>query len=307
MRMKGIEHVGIIGMGALGMLYGNMIRESLGADHVSFILDNQRYEKYQDERYEINGAPVSFTKVKAEDAKPCDLLIVAVKYNGLESALETMKNAVGDDTIIISVMNGITSEEIIGQRYGMDKVIYTVAQGMDVQHFGSKVWYTRSGQLCVGVTDPQMQEKLDCLMAFFDQVHMAYTAETDIMHRLWGKLMLNVGVNQTCMVYGKGYQDVQVPGSQEYMTLISAMREVMLVANAEHVGLTEEDLRYYVDLIKTFPAEATPSMGQDRMNKRCSEVELFAGTVIRYARKHDILVPANEFLYKRVYEIEAEY
>lgn len=56
-----------------------------------------------------------------------DLVIVAVKYNSLASALETMKNCVGPDTIIISVLNGISSEKIIGERFGMDKMLMTVA------------------------------------------------------------------------------------------------------------------------------------------------------------------------------------
>ena len=50
-----------------------------------------------------------------------------------------------------------------------------------------------------------------------------------------------------------------------------------------------------------------PSMAQDRINRRYSEVESFAGTVISYARRHGIQVPENEFLYRRVKEIEAEY
>ena len=48
-------------------------------------------------------------------------------------------------------------------------------------------------------------------------------------------------------------------------------------------------------------------MGQDRRNHRPSEVEMFAGTVIRLAREHGIPVPANQFLYRRVREIESRY
>ena len=71
--------------------------------------------------------------------------------------------------------------------------------------------------------------------------------------------------------------------------------------------LTEKDLEGYVALIGTLDPEATPSMGQDRLNRRPSEVELFAGTVRRLAARHGLAVPANDFLYARVKEIEAEY
>lgn len=305
--MKAIEHVSIVGMGALGMLFGNIIAKHIGSEQVSYIMDNERYERHKDERYLINGEQVDFSKVRADAAQPCDLLIVAVKYTDLSAALDTMKTSIGKDTIIISVMNGISSEEIIGARYGIERVIHTVAQGMDAMHFGTALTYTKSGELCIGVDDPTKEKTLKRLIEFFDRSGVAYSVEKDIKYRMWGKFMINVGANQTCMVYGTNYAGVLAPESEEYMTLIGAMREVILLANAENVHLTEADLKYYLALIKTFSPDGTPSMGQDRINKRRSEVELFAGTVIRLARQHDIPVPVNEFLYRRVYEIEKTY
>ena len=119
--------------------------------------------------------------------------------------------------------------------------------------------------------------------------------------------MLNVGANQTCMVYGAKYGQLLVPGSAEYMTMVSAMREVILVANAEGIDLGEDDIRIYNDITRSLDPEKTASMGQDRINRKKSEVEMFAGTVIELAQKHGIEVPANQFLYRKVYEIEAQY
>lgn len=305
--MKEIKNVHIVGMGALGMLYGNMILENLGPEHVTYIMDGERYERHKNDIYTINGKPVDFKITKAEDAKPCDLLIVAVKYTGLMDALDTMATSIDDDTLIISVMNGISSEEIIGERYGKHRIVHAVAQGMDAMHFGSTLQYTKSGELHIGAIEPAPKERLEQLIAFFEKACIAYYAEEDINYRMWSKFMINTGLNQTCMVYGTPYGVTLTPESESLMTMISAMREVILLANAEGIRLTEDDLKGYIELVKTFSPDATPSMGQDRINKRYSEVELFAGTVIRLAKKHDIPVPANEFLYRRVHEIESEY
>ena len=305
--MKKIETVHIVGLGALGMLYGSVIEANLGPGHVSFVMDPDRYDRHRDEEYKINGTPISFRKIKAEDARPCDLLMVAVKYTDLASALETMKTSIGEDTLILSVMNGISTEEIIGARYGSDKVIHSVAQGMDAMHFGTELTFSRSGQIHIGITDSSMQGQLDRLTEFFDRVGQPYIVEQDIIYRMWSKFMVNVGINQTCMIYNTDYEGVLTDGTAEYMTLVSAMREVILLANAEGVPVTEQDLKDYLDLMRSFNPKATPSMGQDRINGRRSEVELFAGTVIRMAEKHGIPVPANTFIYRRVQEIEAEY
>ena len=68
-----------------------------------------------------------------------------------------------------------------------------------------------------------------------------------------------------------------------------------------------KELKEYIEVTRSLKPDGTPSMGQDRINRKPSEVELFAGTVIRLAEKHGIPVPVNRYLYRRVKEIEAEY
>lgn len=301
-----IKNTAIIGMGALGILYGSHIRKKCGNDAVCFVMDGNRAKKYKDTVVTCNGEEERFHIVAEKEACPVDLLIVAVKYTGLHDALEVMKNCVGENTIIISVLNGISSEEIIGGKYGMEKVIYTVAQGMDAMKFGNALNYTRMGNLHIGRTKQCDVSRFDALVRFFEKIEMPYVHEEDILYRMWGKFMLNVGINQTCMVYGTSYSGALSRGAAN-RTLVAAMREVIALANAEGVLLTEQDLNYYIEVIRTLNPEGTPSMGQDRINRRMSEVDMFAGTVIELAKKHGLYVPENEFLLERVREIEKEY
>ena len=118
--------------------------------------------------------------------------------------------------------------------------------------------------------------------------------------------MLNVGINQTCMAYGGTYGTATAPGEQN-RSFIAAMREAMAVARAEGIELTEQDLGDMVDLIASIDPAGMPSMAQDRVVHRRTEVEEFAGTVIRLAEQHGILVPQNRWLYDRIREIEANW
>ena len=301
--MECIEHVAIVGMGALGLLYADIAARNIGTGHVDFLMDEERFAKNQGNVFTVNGVPTNFSMLPQHMAKPYDLVIVAVKYTGLQKALDVMAGAVGPDTIIISVMNGISSESIIAERFGSQNVLHVVAQGMDAMRFGSALRYSRKGHLCIGMDAPEKRGLLDRLSAFLLRAGIDFVEEKDIR----GKFMLNVGINQTCMVFGGGYGRALAKGSLERMTFISAMREVVLLARCEGIDLGEEDLAGYVELIKTLDPEAMPSMAQDRINKRFSEVELFAGTVIRLANRHSLPVPVNEFLYEKVKEIERGY
>ena len=75
----------------------------------------------------------------------------------------------------------------------------------------------------------------------------------------------------------------------------------------EGVNITEDDLNFYVELMNTMSPQGMPSMRQDGLAHRRSEVELFSGTVCRLAKKHGLSVPVNEWLYARVREMEAAY
>lgn len=299
-----IQKTAIIGMGALGLLYADIIASAKGTDAVSFVMDRERLEKYKDTVFFCNGEPKTFRKVCCDDAVPADLVIVAVKYNGLAGALDTMENCVGPETVILSVMNGISSEKIIGERYGHEHLIDTVAQGMDAMKFGEKLQYTQRGELRIGAEDEIQKKNLDKVTAFFDAVRMPYTVEEDIIYRMWGKFMLNVGVNQTCMAFETNYAGALREGSQANLTMLRAMREVIALANAKKIPLSEKDLLYYVDILKTLSPEGVPSMRQDALAGRRTEVEMFAGTVIRMAGEYEIPVPANEFLYKKIKAME---
>lgn len=305
---KVINKTAIIGMGALGLLYGQRISEVLGRDSVSFILDDDRYQSYQSKTFTCNGKKMDLKMEESSKTNNFDLVIVAVKYNSLASALETMKNCVGPDTIIISVLNGISSEKIIGERFGMDKMLMTVAQGMDAMRNGSDLVYTKYGLLFIGKPDsyPKAQENLDAVKAFFDKVEMPYQVEENILYRMWAKWMLNVGINQTCAVFDTTYEKATTPG-KIMDTFVNAMQEVVELSKYEGINLAQNEVDIYINIIKTLAPDGYPSMAQDRKAKRYSEVEMFAGTVIELAKKHNLSVPTNEYLYKQMKKIESEY
>ncbi|MCK9444485.1 MAG: ketopantoate reductase family protein [Tissierellaceae bacterium] len=297
-----IEKVSIIGMGALGTLFGGFLTNKLGKKNVEFIVNKERKERFKSMGLTSNGEVCDFNLVDEEEmGRPADLLIFAVKGVDLDSAINSAKNKVSENTIIISLLNGISSEESIGKVYGMDKIVYTVAQGMDAVKIGNKFTYTNMGEICIGVTDESedMKKKLDSVIELFDRTGLPYTIEKDINHRLWSKFMLNVGVNQVVMIYEGTYKTIQEPGEARDM-MIGAMREALVLANKEGVNVGEKDLEDYVDLMDSLDPEGMPSMRQDGIAGRETEVEMFAGTVLRLGKKHDILTPINQEIYNKI-------
>lgn len=301
----GIQRAAIVGRGAVGLLYGSVIERSLGPDAVEFVMDDARFERHEGERVTVNGEPLRVRTIRESEASPVDLVIVATKATGLVEALGTLERLVGPHTRIVSLINGIRSERIIAERFGWEGTVVSVAQGMDAVYIGTSLSYSHPGEIRFGAAGATLPGVVDDVDEFLSRAGVAHVVEADIRHRVWAKLMLNVGVNQVCMAFGGTYGSASEPGGEQNRCMVAAMREARAVANAEGVDVTEADLAAMVELVASLDPDGMPSMAQDRINRRRTEVEEFSGTVIRLARGHGILVPHNEWLYGRIREIEA--
>ena len=302
-----INKVAFIGKGGIGLLYGNMIARALGNDAVEYVMDDARFERHAGDALAVNGKPCALKSVRASEVTPADLVILTVKTTGLDMALKTMERVVGPNTLIASLCNGITSEQKIAERFGWEHTVLGICQGMDAVFLNGELTFTNTGEIRFGAavgTDPATVTAIDEL---YTRCGIAHTVEADIEHRMWAKLMLNDGINQTCMAYGGTYGSATKQGSEQRRCFVSAMRETLAVANVEGIELTEADLTQMVRLIEGLDPAGMPSMAQDRVARRKTEVEEFAGTICRLAAKHDIQTPQNEWLYQRIRDIEASW
>ncbi|WP_462413329.1 ketopantoate reductase family protein [Neobacillus sp. Marseille-QA0830] len=303
-----IRKVSIIGLGALGILFGHQLSKNMPKADLRIIADEGRKNRYEKEGVFCNGERCDFQYVTPNEAcEPADLLIFTVKFDGLQDAIQKVRNHVEENTIILSALNGITSEEIIGKAYGLDKLLYCVAQGMDAVKVGNELTYDHMGMLCFGEREPGIiTNRMKSVAEFFNKTGVPYQLDSGMLKRLWGKFMLNVGVNQTVAVYQSDYGEIQREGGARE-TMIAAMREVIALSVKEGIPLTEADLDYWLEVLAKLSPDGKPSMAQDVEAKRYSEVELFSGAVIKLAEKHGVEVPVNKQLYEKIGLIESQY
>lgn len=302
-----IKRVAIVGRGAVGLLYGDLMARHIGPEAVEFAMDDARYARHQGETITVNGEPLAVPTIPLSKAEPVDLVILAVKAGGLDAAIESMAPLVGPHTVIESLLNGITSEERIARRYGWENVVLGICQGMDAVFLDGALTYTHTGEIRFGAASGTRAGVVEALDVFYTRAGVPHVVEADPLRRMWVKLMLNVGINQTCMAYGGTYGSASDPASEEHRCFIAAMREALAVGQAEGVAMTEADLTEMAKLIAGLDPAGMPSMAQDRLAHRPTEVEEFAGTICRRAQERGILVPTNEWLYRRIREIESHY
>jgi 2-dehydropantoate 2-reductase len=302
-----IKTISIIGAGALGAAYGALLYD-MDMRSVSFVAGGDRFQRLRKEGLIVNGKRYIISVVQPEDmSAPADLIIVAVKYHHLDNAIRNMRNRVGAETDIISVMNGIESEERIGAVYGMEKVLYAVSVGIDALREGNRVNYRNQGKILFGeATNTFLTDRVKRIQALFDKAGIIYETPPDMMRVMWWKFMINVGINQASAVLRQPFLAFQT--SEEARNLMeSSMREVIILSEKAKVNLTEEDINRFNEILMAMNPEGKTSMLQDVEAGRKTEVEMFAGKVIALGRQYNVPTPVNQKLFDSIKEIEAKY
>ncbi len=313
--MKPIENVAIVGFGSLGAMYAACFGAAMGPERVFVVADAARTERYRAEAATFNGEPIRVTYLTYEEAaeraavQPFDVVLYAVKYGALPEAIEQSSPLVSLDTAVISVLNGITSEEVLAERFGWDRVLLCIAQQMDSRKVGAVVTAGCVGVMALGVRDPEdaaQRANLARVTEWLAAVEQPFIVPADIQHQLWGKLICNVGVNQACAVYDCCFNGIHVPGEARE-AMIAAMGEVAAVGRACGIALTDDDVAYWLDIIDHLNPAGMPSLRQDVLARRPTEVELFSGTINRLGAAHGIPTPQNERFYAAIKELESSF
>lgn len=298
-----IEKIAIIGAGALGATYGSLLY-GMEPESVCFIASGDRYERLRRDGVIVNCKHYALTVVRPEEAVPVRLVIVAVKHYHLDQAISEMKGAVGPQTIIISVMNGIDSEGRIGVVYGRSKVIYGLTLGIDAVREGNSITFKNQGRILFGEEkNTEISRRVRNISDLFTRAGIAHEIPPDMIRSLWFKFMINVGVNQVSAALNATYGVLQT-SMEAHKLMDSAMLEVIAIAGKLHVNLSEEDIVEWYKVLGTLNPTGKTSMLQDVEARRPTEVEMLAGTVIKLGKHHGVPTPVNQKLYEELKRIK---
>lgn len=294
--------ISIIGFGSLGALFASVLTPHLAFEDLRIIADIARVSRYREQGLIVNGKPVKLNYLTPKDCQSlspptADLVLVCCKFHQLNDVMPFIATQLGESTLIVSALNGIASERVLAQIFGEHRIVYCVAQQMDARKVGNQLHYRDAGQLVIGAMHDTIEERSRVAKVddIFTQTHFPHSISHDMPRQLWGKLMLNVGVNQTIPLFNGNFSTIQQAGEARDICL-SAMQEVLQVANAEGVTLSDQDFDHWLDIMANLDPNAIPSMQQDLLAKRRCELELFAGTICELGQKHGIATPTNEML-----------
>ena len=188
-----IKKVAVLGAGAVGsyVIWGLSARRDI---ELGVVADGPRGERLKKDGCAINGKiyrPAVWTPQEAHDA---DLLIVCLKYGALPGALDSIKAVTGPHTTIMSLMNGVDSEDIIASAVGGEHLLYSlikVASHKEADGFQFDP-ATTVGIIFGEKEPPCGSPRVKAVETLFGGTELHFRATDCIREEMWSKFRLNV-------------------------------------------------------------------------------------------------------------------
>ena len=284
--------VRIIGAGAVGAVVGWKLYKH--AD-LAFIVDEERKERYSG-GLAVNGEVIDFRFLTPSEADTADLLIFAVKNFSLEDAADEASPFVGENTVILSLLNGIEAEEKLSERFGAEKVLYGFITDLSSVHDGTETTcFSGGGNIVFSEKDNTRSARVEEIAALFDEAGQRYTIPENIMHEKWWKFMLNTCFNTLSAILIADY--AAISSNSDFIRAVRLeAREVQTVAKKEGVIITQDDIEEMIRRVTALQDHGKTSMLQDVLLHRETENRYFAGAVSRLGKKHSVETPISDFL-----------
>ena len=294
-----IRSVAVLGAGAVGsyVIWGLSQRQDI---RLGVIAEGERNRRLQQGGCTINGRVYRPQVWTPEQAQGVDLLIVALKYGALPGALDSIRRAVGENTIVMSLMNGVDSEEIIGSRVGAEHLLHSLIKvashkEADGYHFDPE---HTVGIIYGELEPPYDSPRVQAVQELFAASGTRATVTEHIREEMWSKFRLNVCNNLPQAILGAGvgcYRDSQ------HMKAISdgLRRELETIAAAKGIDLTG----FAGKGCAVMPGTRYSTL-QDLDAGRHTEIDMFSGALVRMGRELDIPMPYNEYTYHMIKALE---
>src|SRR5580658_6387221 len=285
----------VVGAGAVGGYFGGRLVEA-GRD-VTFLVLPKQVEQMRAQGLRIvspmhgdfTARPKTITA--AQIVSPYDVIFLSVKSYDLAGAIDDFAHAVGQQTVILPVLNGMHHMDALAQRFGEHAVlggVCLVATEIDSQ--GRIIQLADFQSLTYGELDGKKTSRIEAVHQAFSGAGFETAVSADIVRDMWQKWVWLASLGAiTCLLRGNIGEIVAVPGGAELC--LSALRECAAIAGACGYPMSETFLAEKSLLLTEPGSKLTSSMYRDLTEQARVEVDTILGDLIERGRKHGVSAP----------------
>ena len=290
--------IAVVGAGAMGSVYAGLLA-SAGNEVWAIDTWQEHIGAIRARGLRVEGASGDRTvRIEAttdpSEPGPCDLVIIATKASGVASAAASIKPLLGNDTLVLTIQNGLGAAERICRHLPANNVLLGVAGGFGASmrgpghahHNGMEL--VRLGELGGGIT-----ERLERVGGVWRDAGFNVKCFDDINQLVWEKFVCNVTYSGSCTVFEYTIAGVQA-NEHAWKVASNCAAEAYAAGVAKGVRFSFDDPVAHVREFGAKIPDSRPSMLQDYLAGRPSEIDAINGMVPVVAREAGTAAPYNE-------------
>ena len=303
--------IAVVGAGAMGSVYAGLLADA-GNEVWAVDVWKEHVDAINDRGLRIEGASGDRTvRLKAtsscNEVGPCELIIIATKAAQVGEAAKSIEPMIGDDTLILTIQNGLGAAERICQYRDPDNILIGVAGGFGASMKGPGHAHHNGMELIrLGEMKGAVSERLENVAKTWRNAGFNVRAFDDIEQLVWEKFICNVTFSGPCTVLRRRVGEVMAEENSWKVALACGL-EAHAAGVAKGVNFSFDDPRAYVHDFGSKIPGARPSMLLDHLARRRSEIDAINGMVPVVAREFGVGAPVNEVIVSLVKSLESEF
>jgi len=297
----------VVGAGSTGGYIGGRLAQ-IGRD-VTFLVRPARAEQLRRDGLRIlsplGDAAVEPHLVTAGTLEsPFDAILLSVKGFQLDAALDDLRPAVGPETMILPVLNGMRHMETLARRFSPESLVgcaLKIATVLDEE--GRVAHLTPLQDLAYGELDGSTTRRIEALHELMQAGGFRPRLSREIRREMWEKWVLLAAIGAvTCLMRAPIGEIEAAPGGVAFA--LAVLDEAAAIVRAVGASPSEAFLSATRDQLKAKGSPLTSSMYRDLQKGRPVEVENIIGDLVRYAAERGIATPllAAAYAHLTVYQ-----
>lgn len=308
------KSITVIGLGGVGGYFGFKLAQTYSISSqasITFVARNETYTIIKDKGLTLlsvehpNSTAYPNNLIdNLNDLPVSNLLLICVKEYDLESVCLTIKEKIKKDTIILPLMNGADIYErirkIIPNGIVLPACVYVASHIKEkacVEHKG------KSGKIILGKDPLYQQFSPDEIVSLLKNAGIDIEFKEDSLPDIWTKFFFIASFGLLTARYNKSIGQVNEEVNLK-MEAIAIMTEIKKITNLKGIKLSDTIIPDTLEKAATFPYHTPTSLQLDVQSKKAhNELELFAGTIIKYGKELGVEVPATIKIYEEIKQL----
>jgi 2-dehydropantoate 2-reductase len=290
----------VVGAGAIGGYFGGRLIEA-GRD-VTFLVRPRRAAELAAAGLVIKSPFGDFVRmapptVLATDIDaPFDLILLSCKAYSLDDAITPLTPAVGPDTAILPLLNGMRHLDILDQRLGKEHVLggqCIIAATLDAEH--QVVHLNQNHELTFGERDGAVSSRVRAIADHIQGAPFEARASERILQEMWEKwVFLAAFAAGTCLMRAAIGDIAEAPGGTEMV--LGLLDECRAIADASGFPPRDAFIQRTRGMLTQAGSVLTASMARDIENSNPIEADHIVGDLIRRGEQSRALADKSSLL-----------